>query len=294
MKNARRAAAAIAAVLVILSVVALLIWQQNRQDDVSALLTQPCGPPIYKADGTPWACTFDDEFDGTTLDPSKWMVQTQYVSGSTHDGFACYIDNPGAVEVSGGDLRLTVRKTSTMRTCQGLPKPTPYIAGMVSTYQRFSQAYGRFEVRMKSAAASVPGLHDAFWLWPDDRYVKMQWPATGEIDVIEAYSLYPHLAIPYLHYGATDNDGGIKGVNTQWTCKAQRGDWNTYTLEWDRKALTILVNGKVCLVNSAHPAAFAERYIVNLTAALGESTNVMTGKTPIPATTLIDYVRVWK
>ncbi|BBH17342.1 endo-beta-galactosidase [Nocardioides baekrokdamisoli] len=294
MINARRAAPALAAALVLVAVVAALLWQHQRQADVAALLTQPCGPPIYKADGTAWACTFDDEFDGTSLDRSKWQVQTEFVSGSVHDGYACYIDDPAAVSVGGGTLHLTVRKTGTMRSCQGLPKPTPYIAGMVNTYHRFSQQYGRFEVRMKNTATVVPGLHEAFWLWPDDRYVKLNWPSTGEFDVVETYSLYPHVGLPYLHYGATDNDGWIKGVNTQWTCAAERGEWNTYTLEWDRKALTISMNGKVCLVNTAHPVAFAERYILNLTAALGESHNSMSDKTPIPATTLVDYVRVWK
>lgn len=296
MRYTRRSsiAATIAGALVVLSVLALMLSAHLQQAKFAALLTQPCGPPIYKADGTPWQCSFDEEFDGTSLDPSRWFVQTQFVSGSTHDGFACYIDDPAAVKVGGGYLRLSVRKTNKLRMCQGIPKPTPYIAGMVSTYQRFSQQYGRFEVRMMSKQTDAPGLHEAFWLWPDDRYVNIDWPLTGEIDVVETYSLYPHLAIPYLHYGAQDNNGGIKGVNTQWTCDAERGVWNIYTLTWDRKAVTIQVNGKTCLINTAHPQAFAERYIINLTAAIGEATNSMTDKTPIPATTLVDYVRVWK
>lgn len=293
MKYASRAAAFVA-VLIVVAVGAAVVRQHQQQADVMALLTQPCGPPIYKADGSAWQCTFDDEFDGTKLDPSKWMVQTQFVSGSTHDGFACYLDDPSAVSVSGGELHLTVRKTGTPRMCQGIRKPTRYIAGMVSTYQRFSQSYGRFEVRMMTQDTTSPGLHEAFWLWPDDRYTRMNWPTTGEVDIAETYSLYPHLAIPYLHYGSTDNNGGIKGVNTQWTCAADRGVWNTYTLDWSPKGMTILVNGKVCLVNDAHPAAWEERYIVNLTAALGEATNTMTDATPIPAKTLVDYVRVWK
>ena len=39
---------------------------------------------------------------------------------------------------------------------------------MVTTYNRFSQAYGRFEIRAKFPAATVQGLQSAFWLWPDN------------------------------------------------------------------------------------------------------------------------------
>lgn len=294
MKKARRFAMPLAAVLVALLVIAAIVRQDQRPSDAASLSSDPCGAPVYKPDGTRWVCTFDDEFDGSKLDPSKWMAQTQYVSGDTHEGYACYIDDPSVISVSGGDLHLSVRKTGTPRTCQGITKPTPYIAGMVNSYQRFSQLYGRFEVRLKNTATSAPGLHEAFWLWPDDRYVKVNWPTTGEIDVAETYSLYPNLAIPWIHYGPSDISGGVKGVNTAWDCYAKRGAWNTYTLLWDREQLKILINGKTCLVNTAHPPAFTERYILNLTVALGEATNTMTSQTPIPATTLIDYVRVWK
>ena len=48
-----------------------------------------------KADGTAWQCTFDDEFDGSTLDTDNWvpqlMANSQYTTGPTGSQ-ACYVD----------------------------------------------------------------------------------------------------------------------------------------------------------------------------------------------------------
>ena len=41
------------------------------------------------------------------------------------------------------------------------------------------------------------------------------------------------------------------------------------------------------------PAPFDQPFIVALTQALGVGANAVTAATPLPATTQIDYVRVW-
>lgn len=260
----------------------------------NAYLQNCGGTTVYKADGTPWQCTFDDEFNGSGLNTRNWVVQTNFSTGDPTAGYACYVNNPNNVSVSNGALHLSVLQTSTPMTCGSQTTPTYYTGGMVSTYHLFSQAYGRFEARVRVAATTEPGLQEAFWLWPDDRYTVLNWPTTGEIDVAETYSQYPNLAVPYLHYTYNDNGGPIPGVNTAWNCAAQRGVWNTYTLVWTPTSLTISINGTTCLVNTSADPAFTERYIVALTAGLGRGTNALTSSTPIPATTDVDYVRVWK
>jgi beta-glucanase (GH16 family) len=254
-----------------------------------------CGPRPAKADGTLWSCTFADDFDGTTLDRDAWLPQTNFVSG-TEDAHACYLDDPDNVAVSDGTLDLTVRREDAPVACadQSLGDTSPYSAGSVMTYHRFSQQYGRFEVRMKVAPAQVPGLQETFWLWPDDRVQSdVTWPAAGEIDVAELYSQYPHLAIPFLHYTYYDNGGPVPGLNTAWDCPAERGVFNTYTLTWSADRIQIDVNGRTCLVNTSGDPAFQKPYIVALSALLGTGANALTDQTPLPATLQVDYVRVW-
>jgi beta-glucanase (GH16 family) len=254
-----------------------------------------CGARPLKADGTAWSCTFDDEFSGTTVDRTKWLPQTVFTTGSP-DAYACYVDDPHNVSVADGMLSLTVRKVAAPVPCPAYSPTasTVYTAGSVSTYHLFSQQYGRFEARILSQATTGPGLHDAFWLWPDDRVASsVLWPAAGEIDITENYSYYPGLAIPFLHYSA-DAGGPQPGVNTAWNCEAWRGQWNTYTLEWTPTRLEILVNGRSCLVNTSADPAFQKPYIAALTAGLGVDANALTDDSRLPSTMKVDYLRVWR
>lgn len=254
-----------------------------------------CGVRPQKGDGSYWACTFRDDFSGSELDRSKWMPQTIFATG-TQAAHACYLDSPSVISQSNGALNLTLRKLPNPVSCTfgGFTGPTEYVAGSVMTYRIFSQKYGRFEARIKNTAANVPGLHEAFWLWPDDRYSDGTiWPYAGEIDITETYSKYPTLSVPFLHYAA-DTLGNVLGVNTAWNCTAHRGVWNTYTLEWSASRLEILVNGNTCLVNTSGDAAFQKPYIMALTQLMGTTGNELTADTPVPATMNVDYVKVWK
>ncbi|MCW2766425.1 MAG: glycoside hydrolase family 16 protein, partial [Nocardioides sp.] len=130
---------------------------------------------------------------------------------------------------------------------------------------------------------------------PDDRVATAAyWPAAGEIDVVETYSTYADLGIPYLHYSAYDNGGPIPGTNTAWNCVAARGVFNTWTLEWTASYLKVMVNGRTCLVNRSGDAAFQKPYIAAFTQALGAEGNVYDGRAPMSATMQVDYLRVWE
>ncbi len=262
-----------------------------------ALASDECGVRPFKRDGKTWRCTFADDFTGEALDRSSWTVQTNFATGDAFRA-ACHIDSSDVVSVSGGRLRLSVREAEGLglQLCTALlPSPiTRYVAGMVSTYRAFSQQYGRFEARMKSPAATGPGLQEAFWLWPDDRVPSVvKWPAAGEIDIAETYSAHPDLAIPYLHYTANDNGGPVPGLNTAY-CQASRGTFHTYTLVWEPTSIEILVDGKSCLRNTTGDDAFRKPYIVLFTQGLGQGLNAYRGGTQVPATLEVDYVRVWR
>jgi beta-glucanase (GH16 family) len=251
-----------------------------------------CGARPSKADGSYWSCTFADEFSGTTLDLTKWMPNTAFVtwSGST---YACYRNDPANVNVANGSLDLSLVKLDAPAPCGVALAPTQYMAGSVTTYHLFSQQYGRFEARIRTTAADSPGLHEAFWLWPDDRYSTIDWPGSGEIDVAESFSAYPSITGSYLHYSA-DSQGLLAGVNAA-NCAADRGVWNTYTMDWSPTRIETFVNGRSCLVNTSADPAFQKRYIINLTQAIGGGTwNQLTDGTPIPATMQVDYVHVWQ
>jgi beta-glucanase (GH16 family) len=263
-----------------------------------------CGGVVRdKSDGTPWVCSFDDEFSGTTLNTSKWNVLTtaasDFVSGSE-----CYVNSPNNVSVSGGTLNLTLIKTAPF-TCYGIAGAsiqTSYTAGMVDTLGQFSQTYGYFEVKAKFPAATVQGLQTSLWLWPvnDTKYGSI-WPASGEIDIAEWYSDYPNLAIPSIHYNPAGGAGADKNVTNDYCDVSNTAGYNTYGAIWTAKSITILIDGQTCLVDNWNPASplvkpapFNMPFFINLTAAMGIYPNVPVAGTQLPATSKIDYVRVWK
>ncbi len=274
-----------------------------------------CGDETpLKADGSPWTCTFDDEFDGSTLDRSKWYVQTTPTS-SFHSGNECFVDSPNNISVSDGTLKLTARKEAAPFVCADPlgAYTTQYTSGTVNTGTTFAQTYGRFEVRAQLPAATVQGLQETLWMWPLNQLQYGIWPLSGEIDFAEVYSMYSGWNIPYLHYGVDQSTVNWNTNTNIYTalpfpynqpgmnCRITVGDFNTYTVVWVPGQITIQVNDQDCIVdnysatNVSSPAPFDQPFFLALTQALGIGKNVFVpGYTPLPATTAVDYVRVWE
>lgn len=257
-----------------------------------------CGATIAKSSGGNWICTFADEFAGKSLNRLKWLPQTTSASGF-HSGKECFVDSPNNIAVSGGYLNLTVRREAKPFTCAS-PRGnynTQYTSGMVSTWDKFSQAYGRFEIRAKFPSAKVAGLQSALWLYPQ-KLTYGGWPSSGEIDIAETYSKYPDRAIPFVHYNQATND---RTVTNNYCMIRSLGSFHSYVAEWTPTTITIKYDGAICTVHEWNPAAplvkpapFDQPFIVILTQALGIGENAFNpSTTPLPATTQVDYVHVW-
>jgi beta-glucanase (GH16 family) len=247
----------------------------------------PCGGAPLGLAGR-WRCSFDDEFDGTSLDPAKWQPQLTASSGYVTGGPDCYVDNPDTISVSGGHLNLSAVRVAPFPCTAGYE--SSYQVGMVSTSKLFSQTYGVFEVRAKVPATSVPGLQETLWLYPQT-LTYGPFPASGEIDFAEFFSNAPGYDVPYIHYAASSSDANA----TTSGCAVNEGSFNTYAVEWTPKSITILANGQVCLLDQpvGGPRPFDQPFFISLTQALGVGANAPTAGTPLPATTEIDWVRVW-
>ncbi|MFZ0251591.1 MAG: glycoside hydrolase family 16 protein [Acidimicrobiales bacterium] len=249
--------------------------------------TTPLGLP-----GT-WNCTFDDEFNGTTLDTNTWVPQQTAASGYVNGATACYVDSPDTISVSGGYLNLTARQVAPF-TCQDGSNSftTSYEAGMVSTSGLFDQTYGAYEVNAKLPASVVQGLQETFWLYPQT-LTYGPWPDSGEIDFAEFYSDFPGLDVPYVHYSQSSTDPNA----TAYDCLINQSAFNTYGVDWTPTSITVLSNGTPCLVDTPSTGSepFDQPFFIALTQALGVGTNAFTpGVTELPATTQIDWVRAWQ
>ena len=136
----------------------------------------PTGVPGPPADPSTWHSIFDDEFNATSLDSSKWSTGW-YGSGITApvnaEELQCY--DPNQVSVAGGELDLNlVAKTE---SCGGQTRS--YASGLVSTSGKFSYTYGYLEARVWLPGGSA--VTDWPAVWTDGQ----SWPTDGELDAVE-------------------------------------------------------------------------------------------------------------
>jgi beta-glucanase (GH16 family) len=292
--------ALLAAIAVALLLVAILGGSTSHPDATHRSATSPAAsvaPPASTSSpcgGNPlgvgghWRCSFDDEFDGTSLNTANWQPQLTANSGYV-TGADCYVDNPFTINVSGGHLNLSALRVSPFACAPGYV--SSYQVGMVTSSKLFSQTYGVFEVRAKIPAATSPGLQETLWLYPQN-LTYGPWPASGEIDFAEFFSDKAGYDVPYVHYTRSSSDANA----TAYGCTVDQDTFNTYAVDWTPRSITILANGQVCLIDRpiGGPTPFDEPFFISLTQALGIGANAPTASTPLPATTQIDWVRVWE
>jgi beta-glucanase (GH16 family) len=263
----------------------------------------PAPPPT----GGQWTCTFDDEFNDSTGDPdslnrSWWTPQvsatSDFTTGSSGNQ-VCYEDSPNNVSVSGGALHLTVEKESAPFSCGGL-FTTQFTGGMVSTGGKFDQTYGRFEVRALLPQSVLPGLQETLWLYPQNPTYGA-WPASGEIDFAEFYSLYSVFDVPFVHYNYDSSDPVTDTNHDTTDCTINPAQYNDYAVVWQPGRLTMSLNGTTCLIDNYVPdgglsatAPFDQPFFIVLSQALGINANAYDSLlTQLPATLSIEYVRSW-
>ena len=124
------------------------ITGKENSTGVTATVSIPCKT---------WTSSFGDEFDGTSLDSSKWGCHEE----GTGDIALMYHEN---ATVADGKLSLWVKKEQ--KTYNG--RTYEYTQGSVSTYGKYTQKYGLFTCSMKIPKQSA--LNSAFWMFPGGAY----------------------------------------------------------------------------------------------------------------------------
>ncbi|MGP2440601.1 glycoside hydrolase family 16 protein [Streptomyces sp. JW3] len=222
--------------------------------------------PSWDASGG-WRRRFSDEFEGTSLDTSKWHTGWfgTGVTGPVNDAEdACY--DARNVSVSGGALHL--RLTGADASCKG--ETRRHTGAHVNTMGTFSYSYGAVEYR-----ARVPATGGAVANWPALWDTGDFWPRDGEIDTMEGLS---GESCSYWHATGTDRGHCPSGARTGWHTFGHRWEPGRITWYYDGQPVHTETSG---VVGSPH-------YLVmqNTQGSFG-------GPTLTPADLQVDYVRVW-
>jgi beta-glucanase (GH16 family) len=239
----------------------------SAQPDDSAAARFPHGPT------GDWALRFDDEFDGTTLDQSRWNTGwfgTGVTRAVNPAEIACY--NSDNVSVTGGDLKLALRNQP--ETCAG--KTQPYSGAMVNTNNKYEYTYGYAEVRM-----FIPATADGTMAnWPVFWTNGANWPKDGEDDIAEG--LRGRMDYRY-HYADASGNYQTQGF----TLPQNWSGWHTFGAEWAAGSTKYFYDG--VLVGQLSAGSSSPNYLI-----LAYTQGQWLGPTVTPADLLVDYVRVWQ
>lgn len=234
-----------------------------------------------------WTLSWSDEFDGTTLDASKWNVEASGTGGGNAE-LEYYTTRSQNVSVSAGNLVLTALQES----YTGPDGTRSYTSGRINTRSRFSQAYGRMEARMKLPAGQ--GLWPAFWMLGAN-IGSVGWPASGEIDIME------HINNEAMVHG-TIHWADVNGIHVQYGLASGNVDvtqWHVYAVEWDTNTIHWFVDGTEYMTasiqnNVNNTAAFHNPFFLILNLAVGGNwPGNPNGTVAFPQQMLVDYVRVY-
>lgn len=251
-----------------------------------------------------WTLVWNDEFEGTSIDRSKWTFDLTNGESVGNPGWGnrelqYYTDRPENVRVEDGKLVITAIKEP--NKYQGYD----YTSTRIKTKGLFSKKYGKFEIRAKLPGGK--GLWPAIWMLPEHD-VYGTWAASGEIDIMEGWGSDTGRVGGTLHYGGQWPDNTYSGKEYYFNDGSTTEDYHVYGLEWEPGELRWYVDGELYStqndwfskskgqpINNAYPAPFDEQFhlIMNL-AVGGNFDGNPEADTVFPADMHIDYVRVYE
>ncbi len=250
-------------------------------------LAQPSALPPVLAIPAADQLAFDDEFDGQTLDLSKWYRCYSYAD----ENVGCTNGPPLELEwyrkqnisVTGGMLHLTAKKQQS--------HGYGYTSGIITTGPspnspaRFTFQYGYMEISAKFPPGN--GMWPAFWLLPADG----TWPP--EIDAMEWQGGTPTIDYATIHWGVQRHGHHPSSGTSYDTGVDLSAGFHTYGVDWQANSVVWYFDGQaIKTFKNVNDIPHKPMYIL-LNLAIGGWISFPDQSTKFPATMLVDYVRVW-
>jgi beta-glucanase (GH16 family) len=237
-----------------------------------------------------WEDTFDGP-SGQAPDSGKWRYdiggsgwgndERQYYTNSTRN----------AAKDGAGNMVITARQESGGFNCHY--GPCQYTSARLLTAQTFTQAYGRFEARLK--IPGTQGVWPAFWMLGAEGG---GWPNNGEIDIMENIGREPNTVHGTIHGPGYSGAGGIGAAYNSPDGQPFRNGFHTYTVDWEPGSITWYVDGvqyqrRTAADLNGNQWVFNHPFFMILNVAVGGYwPGYPDGSTQMPQSMVIDYVRV--
>ena len=226
-------------------------------------------PPL--PEGKSWNLVWNDEFDGSSLDKSKWSFRE---SGKRKEGWwsekSVSLDGQGHLVIS------------------AINDEGKFTTGCIHTAGKFEQRYGLFVARVRFQTQQ--GFWPAFWLQcKGTTHVGDGGRDGTEIDIFEKPFLTDTIAhnLHWDGYGKNHQHVGFRA-----TIPGVSKDWHTIALLWTQDEYVFYVDGKETWRNTGGGVSQVPEYII-LSSEVGKWAGDIT-KAKLPDDVKFDYVRVYE
>jgi beta-glucanase (GH16 family) len=230
---------------------------------------------------------WSDEFDGSTLDLSKWTAEMPNASPGNAE-LQQYTDRSQNIQVAAGTLKIIALQESFLGY--------NYTSGRINSKNQGDWLYGKMEARIKLPTAV--GMWPAFWMLPTDNVYGI-WPKSGEMDIMELIGIQPNITYGTIH---TNNGNNVQTFGTWHTLPTGifSDDFHVFSMEWAPNRVKIYLDGilyfdKTNVDLAPYPWVFDKRFHLILNLAVGGSWGGNpTAATSFPQIMTVDYVRVYQ
>lgn len=239
-----------------------------------------------------WQLSWSDEFNGANgdaPDPSKWGFDIGTgANGWGNQELQYYTSRTQNVSMDGnGNLVITALRENY--------NGAQYTSARLKTKGLFSQAYGRFEARLKTPYGQ--GLWPAFWLLGDN-VDQVSWPNCGEIDIMELRGQQPSIINGTLHGPGYSGGNAVSGSYALQNDRFDNG-FHIFAIEWDNEKIDFFVDGYLYkrFERGQLPGdwVYDHAFFMILNVAVGGNyVGFPNNGTPFPQKMTIDYIRVYR
>ena len=227
------------------------------------------------------ALFWSDEFDGSGApDPAKWGYDLG-AGGWGNNELQYYTNRLENAIVEGGVLKIKLIKEDY--------SGSSYTSARLLSKDKFAFTYGKVEFRAK--LPSGVGTWPALWMLGND-IGTVNWPACGEIDVMEHLGRDLNRIYGTLHYPG--RSGGNANGSTKMISDATTA-FHKYGLEWTAENIKISVDDEVYLnVANSGSIPFNHDFFFIMNIAMGGNFGGAVDPAVTNATMEVDYVRLYK
>ena len=233
---------------------------------------------------------WSDEFNGNSIDASKWGFEIGTGSnGWGNNEQQYYTNRTDNAYVADGALHIRAKKEAY--------GGKNYTSARLNTNGKFTFTYGYVEARL--ALPSSQGIWPAFWMLGAN-YATDVWPKCGEIDIMENVGYDPDTIVGSSHTEKYNHAIGTQ-KNAKIACTDCYKAFHVYALEWEEDEYRLYVDDQLYFTFKNEGTGYEvwpydKRFHILLNLAIGGNWGGQKGidDSLFPHVFEIDYVRVYK